>query len=63
MKELLKRDLNKTYLILCSGEKQYQESYETEMLMQNQLDTILPLQVLRVNAEYSCYMILHQNSL
>lgn len=51
MKELLKRDLNKTYLILCSGEKQYQESYETEMLMQNQLDTILPLQVLRVNAE------------
>lgn len=51
MKELLKRDLNKTYLILCSEEKQYQESYETEMLMQNQLDTILPLQVLRVNAE------------
>lgn len=51
MKELLKRDLNKTYLILCSEEKQYQESYETEMLIQNQPDRILPLQVLRVNAE------------
>lgn len=51
MKELLKRDLNKTYLILSNEEKQYEESYEVEMIIKNAPQTILPLRVLRVNGE------------
>ena len=51
MKEQLKRDLNKTYLILVSEEKQYEESYEIEMITQNMPQTILPLHVLRVDGE------------
>lgn len=55
MKELLKRDFNKTYLILESEEKQYEESYEIEMLLQNQLELILPIQVQRVNAQMQIF--------
>lgn len=55
MKELLKRDFNKTYLILESEEKQYEESYELEMLLQNQLELILPIQVQRLNAQVQIY--------
>mgnify|MGYP003303002061 CR=1 FL=1 len=55
MKEQLKRDLNKTYLILSSGEKQYEESYETEMIMKNAPGTLLPLHVLRVDGEVQLF--------
>lgn len=55
MKELLKRDLNKTYLILSSEEKQYEESYEIEMIIKNAPQTILPLHVSRVNGEVQLF--------
>lgn len=55
MKEQLKRDLNKTYLILSSEEKQYKESYETEMIIKNAPQTILPLHVLRVDGEIQLF--------
>lgn len=55
MKEQLKRDLNKTYLILSSGEKQYEESYETEMIMKNAPQTLLSLHVLRVDGEVQLF--------
>lgn len=55
MKEQLKRDLNKTYLILSSEEKQFEESYETEMIIKNAPQTILPLHVLRVDGEVQLY--------
>lgn len=55
MKEQLKRDLNKTYLILSSEEKQYEESYETEMIIKNAPQTILPLHVLRVDGELQLF--------
>ena len=51
MKEQLKRDLNKTYLILSSDSKKYEESYETEMIIKNAPQTLLPLHVLRVDGE------------
>ena len=55
MKEQLKRDLNKTYLILSSEEKQYEESYETEMIIKNAPHTLLPLHVLRVDGEVQLF--------
>ena len=55
MKEQLKRDLNKTYLILSSEEKQYEESYETEMIIKNAPQTILHLHVLRVDGELQLF--------
>lgn len=51
MKEQLKRDLNKTYLILSSEEEPYEESYELEMIIKNAPQTILPLHALRVDGE------------
>jgi len=56
MKETLKRDFNKTYLILSSEEKAYEESYEIEMIVKNSPKKILPLHVLRVDGELQlCY--------
>lgn len=55
MKEQLKRDLNKTYLILSSEEKEYEESYETEMIIKNAPQNILPLHVLRVDGELQLF--------
>lgn len=55
MKETLKRELNKTYLILSSAEKQYEESYEIEMIVKNTLKTILPLHVLRIDGEVQLF--------
>lgn len=55
MKEQLKRDLNKTYLILSSEEKEYEESYETEMIIKNAPRSILPLHVLRVDGELQLF--------
>lgn len=49
MKETLKRELNKTYLILSSEESLYEESYEVEMIMKNNPSGILSLHVLRVD--------------
>ena len=49
MGETLKRDINKTYLILSNEDIQYEETYETEMLVKNKLQTFLPLHVLRVD--------------
>lgn len=55
MKEILKRDLNKTYLILSSEGKIYEESYELEMIVKNSLESILPLHVLRVDGDLQLF--------
>ena len=55
MKEQLKRELNKTYLILNSEDKQYEESYEVEMILKNTMKTLLPLHVLRVDGEVQLF--------
>lgn len=55
MNEQLKRDLNKTYLILSSEQKQYKESYEIEMIIKNAPQTLLPMHVLRVDGETQLY--------
>ena len=49
MQETLKRDLSKTYLIISSEGVTYDESYELEMLLKNELQTMLPLHVTRVD--------------
>lgn len=49
MKETLKRELNRTYLILSSEETSYEETYEIEMIIKNEPQRILPLHVLRVD--------------
>lgn len=51
MKETLKRELNKTYLILLNEDKTYEETYEVEMIMKNEPERILPLHVLRLDGE------------
>ena len=55
MKEKLKRELNKTYLILSSEGCEYEESYEIEMLMKNSLETILPIHALRIDGNVELY--------
>jgi len=55
MKELLKRELNKTYLILSSEECEYEESYEIEMLVKNSLETILPVYAIRIDGDVELY--------
>lgn len=55
MRERLKRELNKTYLILSSEGCEYEESYEIEMLMKNSLETILPVHALRVDGDVELY--------
>ncbi|MBQ8857840.1 MAG: FHA domain-containing protein [Lachnospiraceae bacterium] len=55
MKEQLKRELNKTYLILSSEDKQYEESYEIEMIIKNAPETLLPLHVLRMDGELQLF--------
>lgn len=55
MKETLKRDLNKTYLILSSEGTEYEESYEIEMIVQNAPEMFLPLHVLRVDGEIQLF--------
>ena len=54
MQEILKRDLSKTYLILSGDDETYEESYETEMIVKNELETLLPLHILRVDG--NCQM-------
>lgn len=49
MKEILKRNLNKTYLILSSENGEYQEGYELEMLSKNVPGTLLNLCVMRMD--------------
>ena len=55
MKEYLKRDLNKTYLILSGEEEFYEESYEIEMIMKNTPKTILPMHALRMDGELQLF--------
>lgn len=55
MKETLKRDLNKTYLILSSEGTEYEESYEIEMIVQNEPKMFLPLHVFRVDGEIQLF--------
>ncbi len=64
MKETLKRDFNKIYLILTSEDKSYEESYEIEMIVKNSPKTILPLHVLRVDGALQlCYDISSKQTL
>lgn len=51
MGERLKREFNKIFLILENEEEDYQESYELEMIARNDLQTILPLRILRVDGK------------
>ncbi len=55
MKERLKRELNKTYLILSAAKEEYEETYEIEMILKNTLQTLLPLQVYRVDEELELF--------
>lgn len=55
MKEQLRRELSKTYLILSSEDEGYEESYEIEMIQKNNLKMILPLRVLRMNGIINLY--------
>ncbi len=55
MREHLKRELNKTYLILSSEGSDYQESYETEMIIKNSPETILSLHALRMDGMVELY--------
>lgn len=55
MKEILKRELNKTYLIFSSEGTIYEESYEIEMIVKNVPKTILPLHVLRVDGNLQLF--------
>lgn len=55
MKEQLKRELNKTYLILHSEDTEYEETYEIEMIVKNAPETILPLHVLRIDGALELY--------
>lgn len=51
MEESLKRNLNKTYLVLSAENEEYEESYELEMIMKNTPGTILPLHVTRMDGK------------
>lgn len=51
MQESLKRDLNKTYLVLSADKEEYEESYELEMILKNAPATILPLHVMRMDGK------------
>ena len=55
MKECLKRDLNKTYLILSGENESYEESYEVQMIVKNVPKTILPLHVMRMDGELQLF--------
>lgn len=55
MKEQLKRELHKTYLVLSSEETAYEEGYEIEMILKNEPSRLLPLHVLRVNGNVELY--------
>lgn len=55
MDEMLKRELNKTYLILKSDAEIYEESYELQMIVRNAPQMILPLRVMRVDREIQLY--------
>lgn len=55
MKEILRRDLNKTYLIICSEGTLYEETYETEMIIKNNPSTFLPLHALRVDGSLQLF--------
>ena len=55
MKEQLKRELNKTNLVLSSEETVYEEGYEIEMILKNEPSTLLPLHVLRVDGTVELY--------
>ena len=55
MKEYLKRELNKTYLVLSSEDSRYTENYEIGMLTNNETERILPLHVLRMDGTIEIY--------
>ena len=64
MREQLKRELNKTYLILTSENEMYEESYELEMIIRNEPKQILPLRVLRIDGQIElCYEISSKQTL
>ena len=55
MKEYLKRELNKTYLVLSSEDSGYTETYEIGMLTNNEPERILSLHVLRMDGAIEIY--------
>lgn len=64
MREELKRELNKTYLLLSCESGEYEEAYELEMIVKNSPPTILPLYVMRMDGEIRlCYDITSKQTL
>lgn len=55
MKEYLKRDLNKTYLVISSEGSNYAETYEIEMIVKNEPEMLLPFHVFRMNGSLELY--------
>lgn len=55
MKETLKRELNRTYLIISSEGTSYEETYEVEMIIKNEPERILPLHVLRTDGHMELF--------
>ena len=55
MKETLKRELSRTYLIISSEGVPYEETYEIEMILKNEPESILPLHVLRADGHIQLF--------
>lgn len=55
MKETLKRELNRTYRIISSEGVPYEETYEIEMILKNEPESILPLHVLRTDGHIQLF--------
>lgn len=55
MNESLKREFNKTFLVLQSEGNNYKETYELEMLEKNSLQGILALQVYRIDGQIQMF--------
>lgn len=64
MQETLKRELNQIFLILEDDENDYEETFELEMILRNNPESILPLRVLRVDGKLQlCYEITSKQTL
>lgn len=64
MQETLKRELNRIFLVLEDNENSYEETFELEMILQNDPESILPLHVLRTDGKLQlCYEITSKQTL
>lgn len=64
MQETLKRELNRIFLILEDDENNYEETFELEMILRNDPESILPLHILRVDGKLQlCYEVTSKQTL